>query len=63
MIIDVHNGFNEMIRLVMLWTVRHYYRAGASFAFSFYKHWEHLLQCRPGSPPVTLMSREGVTRG
>ena len=37
-LVDAHNGFNELIRLVMLWTVRHRWPAGARFAFNCYKH-------------------------
>ena len=42
-IVDVHNGFNELSRLAMLWTVRHRWPAGAKFAFNCYKHWAQLL--------------------
>ena len=33
-IVDAHNGFNELSRLAMLWTVRHCWTAGARFAFN-----------------------------
>ena len=26
-------------------------------------HWAQLLLCHPGEPPVTILSREGVTQG
>ena len=34
MFIDAHNGFNELSRLGMLWTVRHRWPAGTRFAFN-----------------------------
>ena len=37
------NGFNKLSPLVMLWTVRHRWPAGARFAFKCYRHWEQLL--------------------
>ena len=38
-LVDARNGFNELSRLAMLWTVRHRWPAGARFAFNCYKHW------------------------
>ena len=32
-LVDNRNGFNELSRLAMLWTVRHLRPAGARFAF------------------------------
>ena len=31
--------------------------------FNFYRHWAQLLLRHPGEPPVTTLSREGVTQG
>ena len=42
-LVDARNGFNELSRLAMLWTVRHRWPAGAKFAFNCYKHWAQLL--------------------
>ena len=33
-LVDARNGFNELSRLAMLWTVRHRWPAGARFAFN-----------------------------
>ena len=33
-LLDACNGFNELSRLAMLWTVRHRWPAGARFAFN-----------------------------
>ena len=32
-------------------------------AFNCYRHWAQLLLLQPGEPPVTILSREGVTQG
>ena len=47
----------------MLWTVRHRWPTGDRFAFNFYRHWAQLLLYQPREPPVTILSREGVTHG
>ena len=47
-LVDSRNGFNELSRLEMLWTVRHRWPAGARFAFNCYKHWAQLLLHQPG---------------
>ena len=62
-LVDSCNGFNELSRLAMLWTVRHRWPAGARFSFNCYKHWAQLILHQPGEPPVTILSREGVTQG
>ena len=63
MLVDAHHRFNKLSRLAMLWTVRHRWMAGAKFAFNCYRHWAQLLLRQPGEPPVTILSREGVTQG
>ena len=62
-LVDAGNGFNELNRLAMLWTVRHRWPAEARFAFNCYKHWTQLLLRQPGELPVIILSREGVTQG
>ena len=61
-LVDARNGFNKMILLAMLWTVRHHWPVGARFAFNFYRHWAQLLLLHPGEPLVTILRREGVTQ-
>ena len=63
MLVDARNKFNKLSCLVMLWTLRHRCPAGAIFAFNCYKHWAQLILSQPGEPPVTILSREGVTQG
>ena len=60
---DACNGFNELSRLAMLWTVHHRWPDGARFAFNCYKHWAQLLLHQPGEFPFTIVRREGVTQG
>ena len=47
-LVDDRNGFNELSRLAMMWTVWHRWSAGARFAFNFYMHWMQLLLRQPG---------------
>ena len=42
-LVDAHNGFKELIRLAMLWTVQHRWPAGERFALNCYRHWAQLL--------------------
>ena len=62
-LIDTRNGFNELSRLAMLWTVRHFWSAGVRFTFNCYRHWSQLLIRQPGKPLVPILSLEGVTQG
>ena len=47
----------------MLQTMWHRWPAGARFALNCYRHRTQLLLRHPGEPPVTILSREGVTQG
>ena len=44
-LVDARNGFNELSRLAMLWTVQHCWPTGARFVFNCYMHWAQLLLC------------------
>ena len=57
MLANARNGFNELSRLEMLWTVRHRWTAGARFVFNCYKHWALLLLHQRGGAPDTILSR------
>jgi hypothetical protein len=63
LLVDAMNGFNELGRRAMLWTVRHKWAAGARFAFNCYRHSAQLILRRKGRPGYTLLSEEGVTQG
>ena len=54
-LVDARNGFNELIRLAMLWTVRPLCPAWARFTFNCYRHWAQLLIRQPGNAPVILL--------
>ena len=62
-LIDARNGFNKLIRLKMQWTVQQRWLVEERFTFNYYRHWAQLLLRQPGEPPVTVLSREGVTQG
>ena len=56
-LVDSRNGFNELSRLAMLWTVQHHWPEGARFVFNCYRHWVKLLLRQPGKLPVTILIR------
>ena len=56
-LVDARNGFNDLSRLAMLWTVQHRWTAGARFALNYYMNWAQLILCQTGEPPVTILSR------
>ena len=43
LLIDAKNGFNELNRRAMLWTVRHLWPQGSCFAFNCYSHAAQLI--------------------
>ena len=42
-LIDAKNGFNEIFRLSMLWTIRHRWPKGCRYAFNRYRHFIPLV--------------------
>ena len=63
LLVDATNGFNELGRKAMLWTVRHRWANGARFSFNCYRHSAQLLLRRRGGDCAIILSREGVTQG
>ena len=63
LLVDATNGFNELSRKAMLWTVRHRWANGARFSFNCYRHSAQLLLRRRGGDCEIILSREGVTQG
>lgn len=63
LLVDARNGFNELSRFAMLWTVRHLWPTGARFAFQCYRHAAILIVRQRSQPCMTILSREGVTQG
>ena len=62
-LVDARNGFNELVYMELLWTVWHHWTVGARFMLIHYKHWAHNLFRHMGSPPVKILSQEGVNQG
>lgn len=60
MLVDDHNEFNEMIHLMMLWTVNHRWGAGAQLMFNLYKNWVEPPLCQPRKALVILLRQGGV---
>ena len=46
-LIDARNGFNELSRYAMLWTVRHLWPKGARYAINCYRHLAQLVLRTP----------------
>jgi hypothetical protein len=63
LLVDAANGFNNLSRLGMLWTLKHRCPKLARFAFNCYRHEARLLCRRPGQDALILLSKEGVTQG
>ena len=63
LLVDAANGFNELGRKAMLWTVRHRWANGARFSYNCYRHSAQLLLRRRGGDCEIILSREGVTQG
>jgi hypothetical protein len=63
LLVDARNGFNELGRRAMLWSVRHLWAGGARFSFNCYRHAAQLILRKKGRTGHTLLSQEGVTQG
>ena len=63
LLVDAANGFNNLSRYSMLWTVRHRCSKLSRFAFNCYRHAIRLVCRQPGHTASILLSKEGVTQG
>ena len=63
LMVDAFNGFNELCRKAMLWTVRHRWANGSRLVFNCYRHSAILILRRRNGDAIVLLSREGVTQG
>ena len=63
LLVDAANGFNNLSRYGMLWTVRHRCSKLSRFTFNCYRHEIMLICRRPGQEALILLSKEGVTQG
>ena len=61
--VDAKNGFNELGRKAMLWTVHLRWPRGAQFIQNCCCHSAQLILRHPGQPCHILCSKEGVTQG
>ncbi len=61
---DAANGFNNLSRFAMLWTIRHRWPRAALFAFNCYRHEVRCyVRTPPGMESKVLLSKEGVIQG
>ena len=63
LLVDARNGFNELNRKCMLWTIRHLWPSAARFSYNLYRHQAILVVRRCPDTATFLLSREGVTQG
>jgi hypothetical protein len=64
LLVDAKNAFNELNRIVMLWTIRHEWPSCAKFAFNCYRHFVVLvIRSQDGKSTAFIFSKEGVTQG
>ena len=62
-LVDARNAFNEINRIVMLWTVRRIWPSESTFIFNCYKHHNTLTIRGDNRFTCYLHSQEGVTQG
>ena len=60
---DAANGFNNLSRYSMLWTVRHRCPRLSRLTFNCYRHQVRLICHQPVGEPEIILSKEGVTQG
>ena len=61
---DARNGFNELTRYQMLWTVGHLWPKARCFAFNTHRHdIICIVRTAPGREVEIIYSREGITQG
>ena len=62
-LIDASNGFNELSRYHMLWTIKHLWPKASLFTFNCYRHFAMLIVRNNNQPITILHSMEGVQQG
>ena len=63
LLVDAANGFNNLSRLAMLWTIRHRWPKIAWFAFDTHCHQQRLYVRRAGLAALVILSMEDVKQG
>ena len=61
LLVDAANGFNNLSRYSMLWTVRHRCPRLSRLTFNCYWHQVRLICRQPGGEPDIILSKEGVS--
>ena len=62
LLVDAGNGFNNLSRYGMLWTVRYRWCKLFKFTFDCYRHEIRLVCCQPSGAADIILSKEGVTK-
>ena len=62
LLVDAANGFNNLSRYSMLWTVRHRCPRLACLTFNCYRHQVRPVCRQPGGKPEIILSKDGVTQ-
>ena len=63
LLVDAANGFNNLSRYSMLWTVRHRCPRLSRLTFNCYRHQVRLVSRQLGGKNEIILSKEGVTQG
>ena len=61
LLVDAKNALNNIIRVGLIWTVRHLWSSGARFVFNCYCHWSSLVLQNRNGVASFLHRREGGT--
>lgn len=64
LLVDAENGFNNLKRYAMLWTVRHLWPRAARFVFNCYKFFaECFIMGGEGNRELVVIMEEGICQG
>ena len=63
LLVDADNGFNNMCRYAMLWTIRHLWPRAARFCFNSYRHFAEAFVEASSNEPLVIESQEGIAQG
>ena len=63
LLVNAANGFNNLSRRAILWTICHRWPKMARFVFNSYRHQRRLYVRRAGLAALIILSMEGVTQG
>ncbi len=63
LMLNTHNGFNELSCKAAFWRAHQKWPVGAQFVVNCYQHSAQLIVRCKGKPSHTILSAEGVTQG